>query len=130
MADTPKQQIIANNAPKPIGLYSHAIRAGGVTYLSGQLGIESSTGELISDDIESQVKQTFENISAVAMAAGGTINDIVKLTVYLMNLQDVQHVNEAIKLYFADPFPARTAIQVSALPKQALVEIDAVLVID
>ena len=124
----PKLTIQTDKAPAAIGTYSQAIRAGETVYLSGQIPLDPLTMELVGDEAEPQIRQVFENLSAVAAAAGGTLADIVKLTVYLTDLGHFPTVNEVMAEYFVEPYPARAAIGVSQLPKGAAVEMDAILV--
>ena len=116
-------------APAAIGAYSQAIRAGNTVYLSGQIPLDPATMTLVSTAIEPQIAQVFDNLSAVAAAAGTTLDAAVKLTVYLTDLSHFPLVNEAMARVFHEPYPARATVQVSALPKGALVEVDAVLVL-
>ena len=116
-------------APAAIGSYSQAIKAGNTIYLSGQIGLDPRSSELESD-ITAQIVQIFDNLQAVAKASGGSLDDVVKLSVFLIDLSNLVIVNEIMKNYFKTPFPARTSIQVSALPKAAAVEIDAILVLN
>ena len=116
-------------APAAIGTYSQAVRAGGTVYLSGQIPLDPDTMELVTGDIDAQIRQVFENLAAVAQAAGGGLGDIVKLTVYLTDLGHFPRVNEIMSQYFQEPYPARAAIGVAALPKAAAVEMDAILVV-
>lgn len=122
-----KQTIHTELAPKAIGPYSQAIKAGDTVYLSGQIPLNPATGELVDSTIDAQVDQVFKNLSAVCQAAGGDFNHIVKLTIYLTNLDHFPVVNEAMANHFAQPYPARATIAVAALPKGAMVEIDAVM---
>ncbi len=123
-----RQDINTKNAPAAIGSYSQAVVAGNTVYLSGQIPLDPVSMLLVEGDIRKQVDQVFENIKQVATAANGSMNDIVKLTVYLTDIANVTAVNESIAAYFAKPYPARTTIQVSALPKGAVVEIEALMV--
>ncbi len=123
-----KQPIHTDSAPAAIGTYSQAIRAGGTVYLSGQIPLVPETMELVSGGAELQIRQVFDNLLAVAEAAGGTLADIVKLTVYLTDLGDFPTVNEIMAEYFTEPYPARAAIGVAQLPKGAAVEMDAIVV--
>ncbi len=123
-----KQAIHTDSAPAAIGTYSQAIRAGGTVYLSGQIPLVPETMELVSGGAEHQIRQVFDNLTAVAEAAGGTLDDIVKLTVYLTDLGDFPVVNEIMAEYFTEPYPARAAIGVAQLPKGATVEMDAIVV--
>ncbi len=123
-----KQPIHTDSAPAAIGTYSQAIRAGDTVYLSGQIPLDPQTMELVSGGAEPQIRQVFDNLMAVAEAAGGTLADVAKLTVYLTDLGDFSTVNEVMAEYFSEPYPARAAIGVAQLPKGATVEMDAVLV--
>lgn len=122
-----KQAITTSSAPSAIGTYSQAVRTGDTVYLSGQIPLSPDTMELVNGDIERQIRQVFDNLSAVATAAGGSLADVVKLTVYLTDLGHFACVNETMAEYFAEPYPARAAIGVAALPKGAQVEMDAIL---
>lgn len=121
-----RKAITTDHAPAAIGSYSQAVEAGDTIYLAGQIPMDPKTMALVEGDMGKQVAQIFENMKAVLAAAKSDLDDIVKLTVYLMNLSDVTAVNEAIAAYFKQPFPARTTIQVSALPKNATVEIEGI----
>ena len=118
------------DAPQAIGPYSQAVTAGNTVYLSGQIPLEPKSMELISDNIDAQIKQVFDNLTAVAAAGGGTLSDIVKLTVFLTDLDYFPRVNDIMAQYFAPPYPARAAVGVAQLPKGALVEMDAIMVLD
>jgi reactive intermediate/imine deaminase len=122
-----KQTIHTDKAPQAIGTYSQAVRHQDMVFLSGQIPLIPETMELVTDGIEAQIRQVFENLSAVCSAAGGSLDDIVKLTVYLTNMNDFPHVNTIMGRYFSAPYPARAAIGVAALPKGAGVEMDAIL---
>lgn len=124
-----KQPIATPAAPKAIGTYSQAVRAGGTVYLSGQIPLNPQTMELERGDMRAHITRVFENLRAVARAAGGDLQDIVKLNVYLTDLAHFALVNEVMATYFTEPYPARAAIGVAALPKGASVEMDAVLVL-
>lgn len=126
---TDRTPISTTQAPAAIGTYSQAIRAGDTVYLSGQIPLDPTTMELVDDSVEAQVRQVFDNLAAVARAAGGDLERIVKLTVYLTDLDDFATVNEVMAEYFSEPYPARAAIGIAALPRSAAVEVDAVLVI-
>jgi reactive intermediate/imine deaminase len=115
-------------APAAIGTYSQAVRAGETLYLSGQIGLDPETGQLV-DGIENQIRRVFENLKAVAEAAGGSLADAVKLTVYLTDMAHFARVNEVMSAYFEQPYPARAAVGVAALPRGALIEADAILVL-
>lgn len=114
------------NAPAAIGTYSQAVRAGDTLYISGQIGLDPATGQLV-DGIENQIHRVFANLKAVAEAGGGSLADAVKLTVYLTDLSHFARVNEVMTRYFDKPYPARAAVGVVALPRGALVEADAIL---
>lgn len=121
-----KQRIGTSAAPAAIGTYSQAIRAGDTVYLSGQIGLDPATGQLV-DGIEAQVERVFQNLRAVAAAAGGSLDDMVRVTVYLTDLAHFGHVNDAMSRHFSEPFPARSTVGVASLPRGALVEVDAIL---
>jgi reactive intermediate/imine deaminase len=123
-----KQPITSKHAPAAIGPYSQAVRAGGTVYLSGQIGLDPATGTLVAG-MEAQAHQVLKNLRAVAQAAGGELDDIVKLTLLLTDLADFTKVNEIMASYFSPPYPARATYQVVALPKGAAIEIDAILVL-
>ncbi len=122
-----KHQIQTPDAPQAIGTYSQAIRAGGTIYLSGQIGLDPATMKLV-DGIEAQIHQVFRNLEAVAAAAGASLDDAAKLTVFLTDLASFARLNEIMAQYLKQPYPARSAVGVSQLPRGALVEIEAVLV--
>jgi reactive intermediate/imine deaminase len=125
-----KRSIIStSDAPAAIGPYSQAVRVGSTVYLSGQIPLDPRTQEVVGDDFGRQARQVFENLSAVATAAGATLGDIVKLTVYLTDLGRFAEVNEIMLEYFAEPYPARAAIGVAALPRGVQIEIDAIIVL-
>jgi reactive intermediate/imine deaminase len=114
-------------APQAIGTYSQAVRAGDTVYLSGQIPLDPATGELIAGDMEAQVRRVFENLKAVCEAAGADLSQVVKLTVYLTDLAHFALVNRVMAEYFTQPYPARAAVGVAALPKGAAVEMDGIL---
>lgn len=122
-----KEAIHSKHAPAAIGPYSQAIRAGSTVYLSGQIGIDPATGNLV-DGVEAQAHQVLKNLRAVAQAAGAELADIVKLTLLLADIGDFARVNEIMTGFFKPPYPARATYAVAALPKGARVEIEAVLV--
>jgi reactive intermediate/imine deaminase len=122
-----KEIINTDKAPQAIGTYSQAVRADRTVYLSGQIPLSPKTMTLVDGDIKAQIVQVFENLQAVAEAAGGTFADFVKLNVYLTDLAHFPLVNEVMGRYFQEPYPARAAIGVAALPKGALVEIDGIM---
>jgi len=127
MSRTP---IHTNTAPAAIGPYSQAVRAGNTVYLSGQIPLDPDTGDVVNGDFEVRTRRVFANLDAVCKAAGGGLDSIVKLNVYLTDLGRFAEVNAIMAETFAEPFPARAAVQVSALPKGVDVEMDAVAVID
>jgi reactive intermediate/imine deaminase len=124
-----KQAISSPDAPAALGPYSQAIGAGATVYLSGQLGLDPKTGNLV-DGIEAQTHQAFKNLRAVSVAAGGSLDDMVKLSILMQNLGDFAKVNEIMSGYFTQPYPARATYQVAALPKAALIEIEGILVLN
>ncbi|MFT5842688.1 MAG: 2-iminobutanoate/2-iminopropanoate deaminase [Pseudohongiellaceae bacterium] len=124
---TTLEQVHSNSAPAAIGPYSQAIKAGSMVFLSGQIPLDPKSMEIVSDDVAAQTHQVFKNLIAVAEAAGGSLSNAAKLTIYLTDLGDFAVVNEIMAGYFSEPYPARATIQVSALPKGARVEIDAIL---
>ena len=123
------RRIHTDAAPGAVGTYSQAVRSGNTVYLSGQIPLHPQTMELVEGDIDAQIRQVFDNLAAVARAAGGGLGDIVKLTVYLTDLGHFGRVNEITAHYFKAPYPARAAVGVAALPKAAAVEMDAILVV-
>ncbi|MCL5669138.1 MAG: RidA family protein [Gammaproteobacteria bacterium] len=122
-----KHIITTGKAPKAIGTYSQAVRVGGTVYLSGQIPLVPSSMELVQGDMRAQIAQVFDNLKAVAEAADGTLAHVVKLNVYLTDLTHFPLVNEVMARYFSEPYPARAAVGVAALPKGAQVEMDAVM---
>lgn len=125
----PKQIISTKDAPAAIGSYSQAVRAGDTVYLSGQIGLDPANMQMV-EGIDAQITRVFENLQAVTGAAGGSLADVVKLNVYLTDLGNFAKVNEAMAKYFTEPYPARAAVGVAALPRGALIEVDGVLVLD
>ncbi len=123
-----KTAISTPDAPGAIGTYSQAIRCGDTVYLSGQIGLDPRTMQMV-EGIDAQIVRVFDNLKAVAEAAGGSLADAAKLTVYLTDLAHFAKVNEAMAAYFTQPYPARAAVGVATLPRAALVEADAILVI-
>ena len=122
-----KLPISTPNAPKAIGPYSQAIKKGSLVFISGQIPLVAGTTELVGTDLAEQTHQVFKNLQSVAEASSGGLNDIVKLTIYLTDLSAFAIVNEIMASYFIEPYPARATIEVSALPKSALVEVEAIL---
>ncbi len=127
MSRTP---IHTDKAPAAIGTYSQAIKAGSTLYLSGQIPLDPKTMQLVEGDIDAHITRVFENLKAVAEAGGGSLAQVVKLNVFLTDLGNFSRVNEIMARYFRQPYPARAAIGVAALPKGAQVEMDAVIVLD
>ena len=122
-----KHPIQTGDAPEAIGTYSQAVAAGDTIYLSGQIGLDPKTMEM-TEGFEAQAHRVFANLRAVAAASGGTLDDVVKLTVFLSDLTNFIKLNEIMSQYFTNPYPARSAVGVSQLPRGALVEIEAILV--
>jgi reactive intermediate/imine deaminase len=124
-----KQAIHTDAAPAAIGTYSQAIRTGNTVYLSGQIPLDPATMQIVSDDMEARIVRVFENLKAVCEAAGGSLGDIVKLNIFLTDLGHFALVNEVMARYFQQPYPARAAIGVASLPRDAGVEMDGVMVL-
>ncbi|MEO5343262.1 MAG: RidA family protein [Gammaproteobacteria bacterium SHHR-1] len=124
-----KQIISTEQAPQAIGTYSQAVRVGDTVYLSGQIPLLPATMQMVEGGMEAQVRRVFDNLSAVAEAAGGSLADIVKLNIFLTDLSHFPLVNQVMAEYFAQPYPARAAVGVASLPKDAGVEMDAVMVL-
>jgi reactive intermediate/imine deaminase len=124
-----RTNISTDAAPEAIGTYSQAVRVGDTVYLSGQIPLLADTMELVSSAIDAQIEQVISNLRAVAEAAGGSLDEFVRVTVFLTDLGDFAAVNEAMAQHFTEPYPARAALGVSALPRGALVEMDAVMVL-
>jgi len=124
-----RQIIHTNQAPAAIGPYSQAVRAGNTVYFSGQIPLDPATGSLVEGDISAQARRSFDNLKAVAEAAGGSLAEIVRLGLYLTDLSQFAAVNAVMQEYFSAPFPARSTIEVSGLPRGALFEVDAVMVL-
>ena len=122
-----RQSIHTDSAPQAIGTYSQAVRAGDTVYLSGQVPFDPATMQLVTGDMEVQARRVFENLKAVAEAAGGSLAQAVKLTIFLTDLANFAKVNEVMATYFAQPYPARSTVGVSALPRGAQIEIECVL---
>jgi len=125
-----RQIIRTDNAPKAIGPYSQAVRAGDTVYLSGQIPLNPATGELVTGDITVQTQRVFENLRAVCEAAGGSLSKLVRVGIYLTDLKNFAAVNAVMAEFCKEPYPARSTVEVSGLPRGAEVEIDAVLVLD
>ncbi len=125
-----KTIIQTDNAPAAIGTYSQAVKADNTVYISGQIPLDPATMEVVDGGIDAQITRVFDNLTAVADAANGSLKDAVKLTIYLTDLSHFPTVNEIMAKYFNEPYPARAAIEVSALPKGVGVEMDAILVVE
>lgn len=121
-----KKAVQTDAAPGAIGTYSQAVRCGDTVYLSGQIGLDPATMQMV-EGIDAQIRRVFDNLKAVAAAAGGSLDDCVKVHVYLTDLGHFAKVNEIMATYFREPYPARAAIGVASLPRNALVEVDAVM---
>ena len=126
----PRTPISTQDAPAAIGPYSQAVRAGGTVYFSGQIPLDPVTGALVEGDITAQARRAFDNLKAVAEAAGGSLADIVRVGLYVTDLGEFGQVNAVMAEYFDAPYPARSTIEVPALPKGARFEVDAVMVLD
>lgn len=122
-----RQVIVTEEAPAAIGTYSQAVRVGTTVYISGQIPLDPRTGELVSGDIEAEIRRVFDNLEAICEAAGGSLAEIVKLSVFLTDLAHFPTLNRIMGEYFEPPYPARAAIGVASLPRGARVEMDAVL---
>ena len=119
-----KQAVSSPDAPKAIGPYSQAVRAGQLLFLSGQVPLDPAPGEIVSGDIAAQTRRVFENLAAVLKAGGRSFSDVVRTTVFLADMNDFAEVNKVYGSYFSEPYPARATVQVARLPKDARVEID------
>jgi reactive intermediate/imine deaminase len=122
--------IQTDKAPQAIGTYSQAVKVDNTVYISGQIPLDPASMEVVAGGTEAQITRVFDNLSAVAEASGGSLKDVVKLTIFLTDLSCFPTVNEIMARYFDEPYPARAAIEVSALPKAVEVEMDAVLVLE
>ena len=127
MAD--RKRVHTDGAPAAIGPYSQAIVTGGFVYTAGQIGLDPETMEVVEGGVEAQARRVLQNLTAVLEAAGSSMNDVVKTTMYLADMADFVAVNEIYAGYFGEPFPARSAVQAAALPKGVLVEIDAIALV-
>jgi reactive intermediate/imine deaminase len=125
-----KTIIQTDNAPQAIGTYSQAVKVDNTVYISGQIPLDPASMEIVEGGIDAQITRVFENLSAVAQASGGSLKDIVKLNIFLTDLGCFPIVNETMARYFVEPYPARAAVEVSALPKGVEIEMDAVLVLE
>jgi reactive intermediate/imine deaminase len=124
-----RQVISTRSAPSAIGPYSQAVRAGATVYLSGQIALDPDTGHLVEGGVDAQAHRAFKNLRAVAEAAGGSLADCVKLTLFMTDLGHVPKVNEIMQEYFAQPYPARSTVGVASLPRNAEFEVEAVMVV-
>ena len=125
-----KQAVSSPDAPKAIGPYSQAVRAGQLLFVSGQVPLDPATGQLVSGDIAAQTRRVFDNLGAVLKAGGRSFADVVRTTVFLADMNDFATVNEVYGTYFSEPYPARATVQVARLPKDARVEIDVIASFD
>lgn len=125
-----KRALHTEHAPRAIGTYSQAIRVGPTVYVSGQIPLDPATGTLVSGDIDAEIRRVFDNLAAIARAAGGSLADAVKVTVFLTDLAHFATVNTIMEEYFPEPWPARAAVGVSQLPRGARVEVECILHID
>ena len=126
----PRQPVHTDRAPAAIGPYSQAVQRSGMVFLSGQIPLDPDTGLLVEGDIEVQARRAFDNLRAVCEAAGGTLGDVVRLGLYLTDLDQFARVNQVMSEYFDAPFPARSTIGVASLPRGARFEVDAILMLD
>ena len=129
MVEKMNQIIHTNDAPAAVGTYSQAVKNGQMVFLSGQIGLDPATGELVSDEFKGQVEQIFKNISAVIAASGGSLDNIVKFTVFLLDMTDFPTLNELMSEWLSEPYPARSAVGAASLPCNAKVEIETVLML-
>jgi 2-iminobutanoate/2-iminopropanoate deaminase len=125
-----KEPVLSKNAPQPIGPYSQAIRSGSMLFCSGQVALDAVTGQMTGTDVETQTKKVMENLGAVLQAGGASFNQVVKTTIFLKSMNDFPKVNEIYAQYFKETPPARSTVEVSRLPKDALVEVEAVAVLN
>jgi reactive intermediate/imine deaminase len=122
-----KQIISTPNAPAAIGVYSQAVRAGNTLWVSGQIPLDPKTGQLVEGDIEAQIRRAFENLKAIVVAGGATLDDVVKATIFLTDLSHFALVNKIMAEYFREPYPARAAVGVASLPRGAQVEVECIV---
>jgi reactive intermediate/imine deaminase len=125
-----KSIIKTDNAPQAIGTYSQAVKVDNTVYISGQIPLDPTTMEIVEGGVDAQITRVFDNLKAVAQASGGSLKDVVKLNIFLTDLSCFPTVNEIMARYFDEPYPARAAVEVSALPKGVAVEMDAMLVLE
>ena len=123
----PREIITTDQAPQAIGTYSQAVKVGTTVYLSGQIALDPQTMTLVDGDTEAEIRRVFDNLQAVARAAGGNLDDMAKLNIFLLDLANFALVNQVMAEYFTEPYPARAAIGVAALPRNASVEMDGIL---
>lgn len=126
---TNRAVIATRQAPAAIGPYSQAVKVGNTVWISGQIPLDPDTMEVVAGDISAQAERVFNNLQAVAIAAGGTLNDAVKINISLTDMQDFGAVNEVMKRFFAEPYPARACVEVAGLPKGVAIEVEAILCI-
>ena len=124
-----REIVSTENAPQAIGTYSQAVKVGSTVYLSGQIPLNPKSMQVIAEDIQGQIRQVFDNLQAVAKASGGSLDDIVKLNIFLTDLVHFPVVNEVMSEYFSQPYPARAAIGVASLPKDVGIEMDAIMIL-
>ena len=125
----PRETIKTKRAPQAIGTYSQAVRVDNTVYISGQIPLDPETMAMVTGGMELQIRRVFENLAAIAEATGGTLNDFVKLTIYLIDLEDFALLNRIMADYFLEPYPARAVVGVARLPRDSRVEMDAVLIL-
>ncbi|MEM7208143.1 MAG: RidA family protein [Pseudomonadota bacterium] len=126
----PRQIISTDQAPSAIGTYSQAVKTGNTVYISGQIPLDPATMEIVDGDISAMIRRVFDSLQAICEASGGGLADIAKLTIYLTDLGNFPTVNEIMAEYFSEPYPARAAVGIAALPKGVAVEMDAILVLE
>jgi reactive intermediate/imine deaminase len=122
-----RQIISTPDAPAAIGTYSQAVRSGGIIWVSGQIALDPATGDLVAGDMEAQARRVFDNVRAIVTAAGASLDDVVKVTIYLVDLSHVALVNRVMAAYFREPYPARAAVGVASLPRGAQIEMDCIV---
>ena len=125
-----KEIISTKNAPQAIGPYSQAVKAGNLMFISGQIPLDPKTGDLVSESIEDQAKQVLDNVKSICEASGNSLDDIVKISIFLTDLNNFSVVNDVMKEYFSEPYPARATVEVSGLPLGVNVEIEAIVLIN
>ena len=125
-----KEIVSTENAPQAIGPYSQAVKAGNLMFISGQIPLDPKTGDLVSESIEDQAKQVLDNVKSICEASGNSLDDIVKISIFLTDLSNFSVVNDVMKEYFSEPYPARATVEVSGLPLGVNVEIEAIVLIN